>query len=146
DRNHSLAANAPGSAGKVAKAVNGHHCSRSKRRDVISGDQMAQVMLDVVHLTLKAIAGKCFGQQFTHVLPFSAVAKPLKDQRRIGTLPGEISKFAPEVGAAVLIERDMIQLAETDAGFAQAISDRLGGKSRPVLDAAKALFFRGGNQ
>ena len=41
----------------------------------------------------------------------------------------------------VQIERDMVHVAEAHAGIAQAKGNRLRGKSCPMLDPAKPLFF-----
>jgi hypothetical protein len=58
----------------------------------------------------------------------------------------KIADFPHPVGTAVQIDRDMVHIAEAQAGFAQAIGDRLRGKPCPMLDAPKTLFFRGCNK
>ena len=50
------------------------------------------------------------------------------------------------MGAAVLVDRDMIDIGQRNAGLAQAVCDRLRGKAGPMLDAAKALLFGGCDQ
>src|SRR5258708_2893945 len=57
-----------------------------------------------------------------------------------------VAEFAHAVRMAIHIDCDMIHIAEVQARFAQAISDRLRRKPRPMLDAPKTLFFRGRHQ
>ena len=40
----------------------------------------------------------------------------------------------------------MVDISERNARLFQTIGDGLGGKTGPVLDTAKALFFHGRNQ
>jgi hypothetical protein len=47
------------------------------------------------------------------------------------------------IGAAILIDRDVIDVGQRDAGLGQTECDRLQGKAGPVLDAAEALLLRG---
>lgn len=47
------------------------------------------------------------------------------------------SKF----GATVLVECDVVHVAQLDPRLAQAIGDRMCGKAGPMLDAAKALLL-----
>ena len=55
-------------------------------------------------------------------------------------------QLADEIGTAVLIDRDVIDVGHRDPGLAQTECDRLRGKAGPVLDAAEALLFRGRDQ
>ena len=41
----------------------------------------------------------------------------------------------------VLVNRDVIDIVETDVSHVEAIADCLAWKTRPVLDAAKSLFL-----
>ena len=58
----------------------------------------------------------------------------------------KIADLAHSMGTVVQVDRDMVHIAEAQAGFAQAIGDRLRGKPRPMLDAPKTLFFCGCHQ
>jgi hypothetical protein len=56
----------------------------------------------------------------------------------------QISKFTSPIGPTVLIERHMLDLSESNSSFAQTSGDRLGGKSSPMFEPPKPLFFRRG--
>src|SRR5262245_13975398 len=58
----------------------------------------------------------------------------------------QISELAQNIGPAVLIDRDMVHVVQVQLRLAQAIFNRLGRKTSPVFDAAKAFFLCGGNQ
>ena len=51
------------------------------------------------------------------------------------------SELAPQVRVGILVHRDVRDVAELDSGLAQAIADRLGRKTGPVLDTTKAFFL-----
>ena len=51
-----------------------------------------------------------------------------------------------EVGAAVLIDGDMIQISQLQTCFAQTIGDRFARKSRPMFYPAEPLFLGGSDQ
>src|SRR5207249_11040745 len=48
--------------------------------------------------------------------------------------------------ARLAIDRDVIDVAEVDPGFVEAVADRLGGQAGPMFDATKPLFLGGGNE
>ena len=58
----------------------------------------------------------------------------------------EVSELAQPVGAAVLIDGNVIDIGERELRLPQAISDGLRGKTRPMLDAAEALLLGGGEK
>ena len=67
----------------------------------------------------------------------------LSTRPRSGRCDQQVAELAQQIGATVLIDRDMIDVGERDACLAQAIGDRLRGKARPMLDAAEALLLGG---
>ena len=50
------------------------------------------------------------------------------------------------VHARLAIDRDVIDIAKFSRAFAQAVIDRLGRQPGPMLDPAKALLLRGGDE
>jgi hypothetical protein len=52
-------------------------------------------------------------------------------------------QLAEKMGAAVLIDRDVIDVGQRDASLSKTECDRLRRIAGPVFDAAKALLFRG---
>ncbi len=107
---------------------------------------MREVVLDVVERAAKAVAGKCLGEELGNLLPLAAVPETAEHQADVGRMGRQIGDLAHAVGAAVLIDRDMVDIGEAQPGFAQAVGDGLRGKPRPMLDAAKALLFGGRHQ
>ena len=57
-----------------------------------------------------------------------------------------ISQFPQEIGPAVLIDGDVLDIGERDARFPQTIGDRLRREAGPMLDATKSLLFRRRNE
>ena len=53
----------------------------------------------------------------------------------------QIRELSEQIGPVVLINRDMLDLGEGNAGLRKAIRDRLRRKARPMLNAAEALFL-----
>ena len=67
----------------------------------------------------------------------------LQHQVRIGPVAQNERKPAPVVRARLSIDRDVIDVLERDASFAQAIVDRVRRQTCPVFDAAKTFLFGG---
>ena len=74
------------------------------------------------------------------------IANLLHDQSRIGSMPQNKGEPAPVVHARVAIDRDVIDVLERDAAFAQTVIDRLSGQARPMFDPAKTLFLGRGDE
>ena len=73
-----------------------------------------------------------------------AIAPAAEQQARIRALERDITELAEEIGAAAAVDGDMGHVTEVNLGFTQAIVDRLGGESGPMLDAPKPLLLGGG--
>jgi hypothetical protein len=107
---------------------------------------MREVVLDVVEGAAKALSGKRGLEQFGNPLPLAAGTDALAQQRqlrRMGQQPGEP---AQRLGAAVLVDGDMVDIGEPQPSLAKAISDGVRRKPGPVLDSAEALLFGGRDQ
>ena len=61
-------------------------------------------------------------------------------------MPNDKSQSPPVIDSGAAVDRDVIDIAQRRADFAQAEVDRLGGESGPMLDSAKALLFRRGHE
>src|SRR5262249_3212684 len=93
-----------------------------------------------------ALSRKRLGQELTRAFSLGPVAEPLDHERRVGAPLNEEGGLAPKVRPIVLIERDVVDIAETQPRLAQTIGQSLRGEPRPVLDAPEALFLGRGNQ
>src|SRR5262249_10140813 len=127
------ASHAPGGAGKIAEPVDGDHNSAFERRDVKSRGQMSEVVFDVVNFAPKALAGRGFRQKFGNSFALAPVPQTVEHEPNVRHVGYQIADLAREVGAAVLIDGNMIQVGQRYPCFAQTISDGLRGKSRPML-------------
>src|SRR5262249_47069329 len=107
---------------------------------------MRQMVLDVVNRALEAFPEERLLQQFLDAFAFAAISQPVEDEAEIGPPGGDIADLAKEIRAAVLIDGDMIDVLQADAGRLEAISDSLRRKAGPVLDPAKALFLGSSDQ
>src|SRR5262249_19632775 len=107
---------------------------------------MRQMVLDVVNRALEAFPEERLLQQFLDAFAFAAISQSVEDEAEIGPPDGDIPDLAKEIRAAVLIDGDMIDVLQADAGRLQAITDSLRRKAGPVLDPAKALFLGSGDQ
>ena len=72
--------------------------------------------------------------------------EPIAHQAQFRDVEQQVGELGPQIGAAVLIERDVGHVGEPDPGFAHAIGDRFGGKAGPMLDPPKPLFLGRGNE
>ena len=58
----------------------------------------------------------------------------------------QIAKLTDEVGPAVLIDRDVVNVTQSNSRLTQTILNRLNREPGPVLHPAKALLLSGGDQ
>src|SRR5690242_17459140 len=85
-------------------------------------------------------------KETAHITTLPAISHSPKQQCRIGPLPYQIRDLAPEIGAAVLIYGNVINVLQSHASMTEAIFNRLRWKSCPVLHAAKTFLFDGRDQ
>ena len=103
-------------------------------------------MLDLDQRTAKAIAWKMLRKQLRYAEAGISIAKAIDDQADVRPHRSDIGDLTEDIRAAVLIDRDSIHVGKRDAGLLQAIADRFGRESGPVLDSAQPLLFHGGNK
>src|SRR5260221_9967951 len=102
---------------------------------------MAEMMHDAVEARLNGVIRKGLCQELARAFTFAAIAQALNYQRWVWAPPREEREFAPDVRPVVLIERDMVDLAQLYARLAKAVTDRLRWESGPMLDAPEALLL-----
>lgn len=106
---------------------------------------MRKVMLNAVDFAAKALTGKPYIELRFDGRSLALIADAVDDERQIRALPGGIAGPSQEVGLGIAVERDVTDISEGNLRLGEAVSDCLGGKSRPVLDAPEAFLFGGGN-
>src|SRR5437763_12673868 len=52
-----------------------------------------------------------------------------------------VGQLPEQIGPVVLINGDVLDIGQSEAGFTQTVSDRLRRKAGPMLDATKSLLF-----
>src|SRR5690242_1951809 len=139
-------ARAPGGTGKIAKAVDRDGYRLVERRDMEGRGQVRKMMFNALDRAGKGIGRKRAGDQLGEAGAGAAVAQAAGDQAEPGARGQEKAELAGEIGLAVLIDRDAVDVAQPDAGFSQAVRRRLRRKAGAMLDAAEALFLGGGDQ
>src|SRR5262245_55649014 len=107
---------------------------------------MREVMLDLVQRCTEALAWECLCQEFRNLRAAIPIAPPRVDQPRIRSMTEQIAQLTNEVGPAVLINRNVVHVTQSNSRLTQAILNRLGRKAGPVLHTAKSLLLGGGHE
>src|SRR5262249_36472981 len=107
---------------------------------------MRQMVLNLVHLAAEVLARKARGHQFRDVSSSTPVLEAVKHESEVRALRHQIGQLPEEIGPAVLIDRNMLNVGKGDAGFPQAVGNRLRWEASPMLHAAEAFFFSRSNK
>ena len=102
---------------------------------------MGEMMLDVVKSGAQGSTGKLLRQEPRDRLSLASVAEPVEHEADTRRRAQEVADLAQPVGAAVLIDGDMVNFGERELSLAQAIGDGVGRKSGPMLDAPEPLLL-----
>src|SRR3977135_3092310 len=99
------------------------------------GAKMGEMVLDIVDRAIEPLAPKFLRQMFAnHPVPLFPVPQSVEHQAELGPLRDHIADLAQQIGPAVS-DRHMVDVGYLQSGGPQAICDRVGWKSGPVLDA-----------
>src|SRR3954469_17079340 len=98
---------------------------------------MRRMMFYIVPFRAQPVAGEQGGETIGEPVAGAPVPEALKHKTGVGTGGRKIDELARQLRRAVLVDRDMIDIAEAQPGFTQTIRDRLRRKPGPVLDATK---------
>ena len=71
---------------------------------------MRQMMLNLVHLATKVVAGKARGHQFRDVSSSPPVLQAIEHESEVWALRHQIGQLPEEIGPAVLIDRNMLNI------------------------------------
>src|SRR5262249_23253403 len=107
---------------------------------------MRQMVLNLVHLAAEVLAGKARGHQFRDISSSTPVLQAVKHKSEVRALRHQIGQLPEEIGPAVLIDRNMLNIRKGEAGFPQAVGNCLRRETSPMLHAAEALLFRRSNK
>src|SRR5262249_53156565 len=107
---------------------------------------MRKMMLHSVEFRAHSLARERPLQQNLEPLTGQAIAYPAEHQIDVGALGQKIADLAHKIGAIVLIKRNVLHIRNLNACLTQTISDGAGGKTRPMLYAAKSFLLGGSDQ
>src|SRR5262249_41806169 len=107
---------------------------------------MCPMMLNLMHLCTEVLAGKARGHQFRDISSSAPVLQAVEHESEVRTLRHQIGKLPEEIGPAVLIDRNMLNIGKGEACFPQAVGNCLRREASPMLHAAEALLFRRSNK
>jgi hypothetical protein len=108
--------------------------------------KVREVMLDPVHLAMKALSWEVRHQQLLNAPARLSVLEPVENEREVWTLGQYVGHLPEQIGPVVLINGDVLDIGEPEARFAQAVGDRVRREAGPMLQAAKSLLFRRRNE
>src|SRR5262249_50098940 len=103
-------------------------------------------MLNLVHLATEALTGRACGHQFGDISSSAPVLQAVKHESDVRALRHQIGQLPEEIGPAVLIDRNMLNIGNGEACFPQAVGNCLRGKASPMLYTAEPLLFRRSNK
>src|SRR5262249_34672349 len=95
---------------------------------------------------IKCAGPHFFPQQPRHIDASPTILPPAPHQTWIRTLRQYVVQLADEIGTAVLIDCNVIDVRQRDTGLGETKCDRLQGKAGPVFDAAEPLLFSSRDQ
>ncbi len=150
------AAHADARGRPLADPVDGQHRGRLERRGEERARRMALVMLGEQQAALDLFGVEAVGLgQLLELLAQQALLEQLllEPHRHRHAERGEALGRERQIGLEqaleleerLVVERDVIDFVEADAGLAQAVRDRAAGKAGIMLLAAEALLLRRGD-
>ena len=83
------------------------------------------MMLDLMHVTAKLLAGETLIQELCDAPACSPVPKPVEHKPHTRTLQEYVAELPEKVGPAILVHRNVVDLGKRNAGLLQAIGDGL---------------------
>src|SRR5262249_39167687 len=95
---------------------------------------------------IKCAGPHFFPQQPRHINASPTILPPAPHQTWIRTLRQYVVQLADEIGTAVLIDCNVIDVRQRDTGLGETKCDRLQGKAGPVFDATEPLLFSSRDQ
>src|ERR1043166_173561 len=145
DLNIVTASHAPGRAGKVAEAIHRDTDCLVEFGNQKSRGEMREVMFDVMDACFDGFAWKSLLQGDLETGGFANVFHPVENQSDIGPVRDDKGEAAQVVDAGFAIHRDVIEVANREAGLLQTELDGSNRQAGPMFHATKTLFFGGGD-
>jgi hypothetical protein len=146
DRELAALAQTPGGRREVAEAVDRHRHGLVVGRHQERRGEMTEMMLDGMDCAGELLVRQRALQVAGDIGAVLAMTQPLQDITGAHARGQDVGELAPAVGRIVAVDRDVVHIGERDAGFLEAIADRLAGEAAPVLDPPEALLFDCGDE
>ncbi len=133
---------------EIAKTVNRQQRGALERRNEEATREMCQMMFDIVELraqvSFRDAEDTC--EIDFHVTHFRSVRETILRLTKHAETRRCVQNLLVQVRRRIARDADVVHVLESHAGGIEAVTDRLFGKTRAVLDAIEALFFGGGDQ
>lgn len=140
------AAHPPSGAGEVAKAIDREADRFGERRNKERGGKMSEVVFDLMNLRANRLAGNGLLESGFNRGNLAAVAELVEDEGWRRAMAKDETEPSKIVDVRIAIDGDMIDSAETNPTFAEAILDGFTWESGPVFDAEETFLLHGGDQ
>lgn len=141
-------AHAPHGADKVAHAIDREDGGFGKGRDEKGAGHVGAVVFDIVKVGLEVggLNAQLLTKDTLEIAHLDRVLQAVGDKLERGAALKGKKRLLHQVGAGVAADANVGQLLRANSCFGQDKTDRLHRKASLVFDAAKALFFNGGDQ
>jgi hypothetical protein len=104
------------------------------------------VVLDVVQLRLQRVDAERFDDFAAEVADLGAVGEAPLDRAERRALRGDEADALEEARVRIAVDGEVVDVIDVHTSLIEAVANRRGRESRPVLDAAEALLLRGGDE
>ena len=135
----------PSCTREVAETIDRNYGRLIKWANVECRGEVREMMFNWMDRRADSFAGERLLKKCGDPRPRTPITEPSEHQIDVRALREKVAYFAQEVGATVLIKRDVVYIRELNACLTQTISDRLRRKSCPMLYTTESLLLRGSN-
>src|SRR5205823_2506412 len=99
------------------------------------------MMFDMPNIDFEPLPRKNLLQVLRNTTSAMAVTEAAEHEPKIRASTREIAQLPPKICPAVLVQRDIVEIARPDPSLSQTISDRVRRKPCPMLYAAETFLF-----
>ena len=100
------------------------------------------MMFNVVHPSMEVLAREGCSHQFRNASSSAPILQAAQHESEVRPLRYNIGQLPKEIGPAVLIDRDVLNIGKLETRFPQAVGNCLRREARTMLHAAEPLLFR----
>src|SRR5262249_2734122 len=135
----------PSCTREVTETIDRNYGRLIKWADVECRGEVREMMFNWMDRRADSFAGERMLKKCRDPRPSTQNPPQSVNQTDVRSFGEKVAYFAHQVGATVLIKRDVVYIRELNACFSQTISDRLRRNSCPILYTTESLLLRGSN-